>query len=695
MKNLATLLLVFFITALPQLSFAETTKKAEIEIKPSSLIQDLNFKETFGTKALTIVLDNVKIVKENATTFIDNLLSLSKFPAWFSKQYKNEKYSKNWINIAKNAFFALGFGYIIAWCFKLFLLPVRRRINKMDFKSSWVRIGWTLWWFIILLMPVIAFLGSSLYALDYQEPTKMSGFVVMTVIYALSLLQLIRISLKFFLAGKHPSLRFVPLSTGNALYIRRWVMLLSSTAFIGYFLTDIANAVKVPLSIISGFTNIIALSVIIMAITAILKKRSFVATAIRGNLSAARPTKTLINNLRLWFARSWHVFAILYLIVGYIMTMLGSDGGLIFMVKGTIGTIVTIFAMRLGFYFDNKLAFKKKLTEKDSGVYRLFVKYLSGAIIFIAGTLGIIASWGGDVSSILTSSIGQRILGSSFSIITTVIVAVVIYEFINSTIEKHLNKVDENGLPIQNNRARTLLPMLRKSVLIVLSVIVSLVTLSEIGVNIAPLLAGAGVLGVAIGFGSQTLVKDFITGLFIILEDSMAVGDIVHLGSSAGVVEEMSLRTVRLRNAHGSVFVIPFSDISTIINDSKDFSYAVIDAGVAYDSDLSKVMEVMKSVCDNMRKMPEFKNDILEDFEIMGVQTLGDSAITVRGKMKTNPGKHYGIRRQYHLFMKNAFDEAGIEIPFPVVTHIMKTENTPHQIEHTEDKKIRAKKSEE
>lgn len=638
-------------------------------------IQNLEPDETFGTQALGIALSGVKIAAEQTTNFVNNFAALPKFGNWLAKQHQSEALAARWLDIGMKALFAIGFGFAVAWMLKIVLYPLRRKINKIEFKTTWDRFGWTFWWLGVLLLPVIAFLGASLYALDYLEPTKIASFVVMTLVYAMTILQFIRVTLKFFLAGKHPTLRFVPLSTENALYIRRWVMWLTSVGFMGYFLADIAHAVKVPNAIISGFTNLVALSVIFMAIVAILKKRSFVATAIRGDLSAARGASNIVEGVRLWLARSWHVFAITYLIVGYFMTMLGSEGGLLFMVKGTIGSIITVLAMRLGFYFDAKFSFKKKADEKASAVYRLFLTYTFGAIIFIAGAIGFIASWGGDIQAIFTSPWGQRVLGSSFSITTTLLVVVGIYEIINRTIESHLNKTDENGNPVQTNtRARTLLPMLRKAILIVLAVIVTLVILSELGVNIAPLLAGAGVFGIAIGFGSQTLVKDFLTGLFIIIEDSIAVGDYVHLGSSSGTVEAMSLRTIKLRNTHGAVFIIPFSDISTIINESKDFSYSVIDAGVAYDSDLSLVMKVMTEVCESMQKMPEYKKDIKDDFQIMGVQTLGDSAITVRGRMKTTAGKHYGIRRQFNYLMKGAFDKAGIEIPFPVVTHIMKPE---------------------
>ncbi len=680
-KSLIAFLLIFSIFLLPSMVMAAPdaiSKTAPSAKEAIEKLVEIEPEPTVGTQALGFLFDSVKLATAQGKTFINHFAALPDFGDWVQKQKDNEYLLNRWKDIGKKTLISIGIAYLAMWMLKLIFFPFRYKINKKEFHSAWSRFGTTILWLTLLVIPLIAFLGAALYMLNYQEPSKLAGFVVTTIIYALSVLQLIRVVLKFFLAGKHPNLRFIPLSTENALYLRRWIMRIANTGFIAYFITEIASTVRVPKDIISGFTNLAGLVIVFMAIIAILSRRSIIADSLRGNLSAARSAKNILEGLRLFLARSWHIWAILYLIVGYFMTMLGSNGGVFFMIKGTVGTLLTVALMRLAFYLDSRLGHKKKTDKNNSMVYRLFIKYTLGLLICIAGVIGFVASWGGDIITITSSPWGQRILGSAFSIITSTLVIVAFYELINRWIEAHLNKVDENGIIIEaNTRARTLLPMLRKAALIILGVILILIVLSELGINIAPLLAGAGVLGVAIGFGSQTLVKDFLTGLFIILEDSIAVGDIVHLGSSAGVVEEMSLRTIRLRNTHGSVFIIPFSDISTIINDSKDYSFAVIDAGVAYDSDLSKVMEVMTSVCEKMQEMDKYKHDIKEDFQIMGVQTLGDSAITVRGRMKTTAGKHYGIRRQFNFLMKEAFDKAGIEIPFPVVTYVKKPEGTP------------------
>ena len=189
--------------------------------------------------------------------------------------------------------------------------------------------------------------------------------------------------------------------------------------------------------------------------------------------------------------------------------------------------------------------------------------------------------------------------------------------------------------------------------------------LSELGLDIAPLLAGAGIAGLAIGFGAQSLVKDVITGVFILLEDSITVGDVVNVGGHSGVVEGMTVRTVRLRDLSGNVHVVPFGEVQTVLNMTKDFAYALIEAGVAYKEDVDEVIGVLKEIGDEMCEDEEFGPMIMAPLEVMGLDSFGDSSVNIRVRMKTRPIKQWSVRREYHRRMKRVFDERGIEIPFP------------------------------
>jgi small conductance mechanosensitive channel len=263
--------------------------------------------------------------------------------------------------------------------------------------------------------------------------------------------------------------------------------------------------------------------------------------------------------------------------------------------------------------------------------------------------------------------------------------ALVAWEVVSGLIERFLAGGSKNGQKIERSaRIRTLLPLLRNAFMIVLLTFVGLIVLSELGVNIAPLLAGAGVIGLAIGFGSQTLVKDVITGLFILFEDTIAVGDVIDVGGGhSGVVEAISIRTIRLRDVRGAVHTVPFSEVQTVLNMTKDFGFAVIDASVDYTQNVDRVADVMRQVGTELQADPQFQGSILEPIDIFGLDQFGPSAIVIRGRIKTRPGKQWAVARAYNKLMKQRFDELGIEIPFPQRTVHVKGDLTgmkPEQV---------------
>jgi small conductance mechanosensitive channel len=199
--------------------------------------------------------------------------------------------------------------------------------------------------------------------------------------------------------------------------------------------------------------------------------------------------------------------------------------------------------------------------------------------------------------------------------------------------------------------------------------------LDQIGIDLGPMLAGAGIIGVAIGFGSQSLVKDFLAGIFILVEDQFGVGDTVDLGEAVGVVEVVSLRTTRLRSVDGTVWHVPNGEIGRVGNKSQHWSRALLDIQVAYTTDISEARAVIKDVADDVwREEPEA---ILEEPELWGVENLGAHGIDIRLVIKTQPSKQWEVSRLIRERIKLAFDERGIEIPFPQQTVWMRTEGQP------------------
>ncbi|MGK2953188.1 MAG: mechanosensitive ion channel family protein [Thiobacillus sp.] len=217
-------------------------------------------------------------------------------------------------------------------------------------------------------------------------------------------------------------------------------------------------------------------------------------------------------------------------------------------------------------------------------------------------------------------------------------------------------------------RLDTLERVFRYVVTVIILLVGGMLVLSEVGISIAPILATAGVLGIAVGFGAQSLIKDYFNGFFLLLEDQVRQGDVVEVAGKSGLVEEMTLRYIRLRDYEGSVHYIPNGIIDSVTNRSRGFAFALLDIGVAYREDIDEVYAVMREVAAGMRAAPELGDKIVEDLEIAGVDSWADSSVVIRCRFKVRPLEQWTIRRAFLYRLKKAFDAAGIEIPYPHLT---------------------------
>jgi small conductance mechanosensitive channel len=220
-------------------------------------------------------------------------------------------------------------------------------------------------------------------------------------------------------------------------------------------------------------------------------------------------------------------------------------------------------------------------------------------------------------------------------------------------------------------RTQTLGSIVRYAITVLILGVASMSILQQFGIEIGPILAAAGIAGLAIGFGAQSLVKDVISGFFILLEDQIRVGDVVQIAGKGGLVEKINLKTTILRDLAGNVHYVPNGHIDVVTNMTKDYSRYVFDIGVAYREDVDEVIEVIKEVDGEMRNDPEFKDDILEPIEILGLDQFADSAIIIRARTTTLPIKQWRVGREFNRRLKKKFDERNIEIPFPHVTLYM------------------------
>jgi small-conductance mechanosensitive channel len=236
-------------------------------------------------------------------------------------------------------------------------------------------------------------------------------------------------------------------------------------------------------------------------------------------------------------------------------------------------------------------------------------------------------------------------------------------------IDRHTRPLGPPGeVSAPGSRLHTLLPLLRNFILIVLVVLATLIVLSSLGIDIGPLLAGAGVVGLAIGFGAQTLVRDIVSGIFFLIDDAFRIGEYVEIGSLRGTVEGMSLRSIKLRHHRGHLHTIPFGELASLTNYSRDWVIMKLELNLTYDTDIEKVKKLLKRIGAEMKADPELGPHILEPLKSQGITQMGDFALMVRAKFMAKPGEQFVIRREAYRRIKETFEANGIKFAYPTVT---------------------------
>ena len=261
------------------------------------------------------------------------------------------------------------------------------------------------------------------------------------------------------------------------------------------------------------------------------------------------------------------------------------------------------------------------------------------------------------------------ILTTGIQILIIILMAGIALRFTNFAAKKLFHAFTRGKEETElKKRADTLSSVVRYVLTILVLLISGMMLLEKVNIDIAPILAGAGVLGLAVGFGAQDLVKDIISGFYILLEDQVRVGDVVQINDHSGLVENVTLRMVILRDLSGSVFYIRNGDINVVKNMTKDFSFYVFDLGVAYRENVDEVIEAIKEVGAALRADEQYSSVIMDDVEVFGLDKFDDSAIVIKGRIKTLPIKQWMVGREFNRRIKLKFDELGIEIPFPQIT---------------------------
>jgi small-conductance mechanosensitive channel len=515
------------------------------------------------------------------------------------------------------------------------------------------------------------------------------------------------------LSPAKPGLRLVPMADEDATFLYRWFFRITLVAALIAGASIIVQNMRISEELYLLLYSAAGLSVFLLFIIMIWQSRQRVAQAICRDAAGGTCVE---SSLRTGFAKSWHIFAILYVIfVGFfwqISALIAGKGKIIKLIASlfVIPLFIGIdqwgqrllkaasgeFSETIDLSGDDKpdpdgevtADFEPQMDEKAPlGQYAPFAKRLFRIVLVVALFFVVLRLWGIDISI-------TRVLSSTvLSIIVALLLGLVLWEYSKALIDRKLHEelpeddeeMEEGGAG--GTRKGTLLLLLRKFVLVVLVVIVSMIVLSEMGIDIGPMIAGAGIVGLAIGFGAQTLVKDIISGVFFLIDDAFRIGDYVETSGQRGTVEHISIRSMRLRHHRGPVITVPFGDMNTVTNYSRDYHIMKLNIRVRYDTDVDKVRKIIKKINMEIQQDEILAAGLLDKIKSQGVREMDDSAMIMRIKFKTVPGQQFIVRKEVYKRVQEAFREAGIEFAHRNVTVYLPPETDSAKSEEESESK--------
>ncbi|WNK20476.1 mechanosensitive ion channel [Halomonas piscis] len=582
---------------------------------------------------------------------------------------------------------AINLGLVIVATFLLFIAC--RRLAKPLFTriSSWSRRGeYTPVLRLVTCVIIAALIDVLIVALAYVGGNLIATFAVgqtgdlstraSLFLNAFLVIELIKAGVRMLFSSRYEGLRLLPIAAFEASYWNRWIARL--VGMVGYGLMVAVPLVNYYLAATLGeaLGTLIMVAAFIYAVAVVLKNRLRLRQSISASASRATlaPSRVALHLL----ARTWHLLALIYFTGVFVITLLRPAEALPFVLFATLQTLGAVVAGLLlsslltqtigrRIHLSAEVNRKLPMLEKRLNSYvPTALKVLRGIILVVVVMVVLDAWYLFDLAAWYASEQGIALVGKLIHVAIILVVALAIWLGLASFIEHKLNPDTGKGEPTA--RARTLLSLFRNALIITMITMTGMIILAEIGINIGPLIAGAGVLGLAIGFGAQKLVQDVITGVFIQIENAMNTGDVVGAGGVVGTAERFSIRSVGIRDLSGTYHIVPFSSIDTVSNYMRDFAYHVEEYRIAYKESIDHAVEKLQLAFSDLQASEEHGPKLLEELTVAGVTSLADSSVNIRVMIMTTPGDQWAVGRAYNRLVKLRFDEAGIEIPQPHTT---------------------------
>ena len=525
---------------------------------------------------------------------------------------------------------------------------------------------------LLKLLPLALFVAIGAIAAASFAVQPVTRFVILIATNLYVIARLFILAMDTLLAPQAPGVRLIGMSDSTASLLSLWWAWLVAVPAAAIALTKIGDLLDLPQA--AGLSILRAMVLLEHVLAGLLIWR------VHGRVSAAlTPPKrwrgTGVGVVLTRMARNWWIPALfldfaLWLVWAARLRNGYSQIGRLFLV--TIGVLFAgrlVAAILLGL-LDRMVRLNPGFETQYPGLGRRAERYypllrrIVNAAVVVTAAIVLLQAWGiPSLAWFTRGKFGARVASALISILIAVALGVTAWETANAALDRQVARFGEASQAVRAARLQTLLPILRTVLFIALFVIVGLSVLREVGVDVTPLLAGAGIIGVALGFGSQKLVQDFITGIFLLVENAMQVGDTVTAAGVTGTVEHLSIRTLRLRGGDGSVQIIPFSSVTTVTNLSRDFAVAAISISIAPGEDVDTACAVLREIGGQMRSDVAFSELIVDDFGLNGVDSIGEYAVAISGTMRcTIPGR-WPVQREFYRRLNAALAAHHISLP--------------------------------
>ncbi|MDI9408356.1 MAG: mechanosensitive ion channel [Candidatus Pacebacteria bacterium] len=580
---------------------------------------------------------------------------------------------------------------------------------------------------MVALMLFILVSYSLTFALS-SDPLEFT--ILLTLLTSAGLVQLLMILARMILSPRFVLSQRLHLSSASVFNGINWLRRFALVALIGFATIVGMQLLGWPEYINAFLLKLLTLVLLVMAITVIILKRHLnldFASLFSIHFRGERNLKNDGILVRIYrsLGHFWWILSIFYLTMLYSSWAFRFQGGAESLLKRSGLTLVIILAMQLiinsllrlrlsTLWITKRLSLHLPLLERRMGKYESSIRNL--ICLFIGSIAAIIIAelWGINSLKWLESSQVQRFIRSSFEILLVVISSVLIWEVLGSMIEQTLmskiaketqldpslpptermnqpasDEVKDQGnmgevAPVLSNnkqfgRLRTLLPLLRNLLFIILASLLALTVLAQLGVNIGPLIAGAGFLGIGLGFGAQTLVKDLISGLFIIIEDTVNIGDIIEIAGKTGEVESMTVRTVRIRDGDGTLHTIPFGTVTAVSNLSRLYSTHKAEVHISRAANVDQVCQIMLEIDEELRQDPIYAPLILEPLTIRGIELMNSTQVAILASQNTKKGEQFTVKRHFNFLLLKRFQAENIPLPGQIPVLVSESPNqTPN-----------------